>query len=78
MRNLSLPTPRSSVHQKSCSKPTITNIYRYNEYYKCKGQKGEDNEECEVYKRAALSMCPMDWIEKWEDLREEGNWPGKY
>ena len=51
---------------------------RYNEYYKCKQQKGEDSEECDAYKRAALSLCPMDWIEKWEDARSEGTWPGKY
>jgi cytochrome c oxidase subunit 6b len=51
---------------------------RYNEFYKCKQQKSDDNEECETFRRAALSLCPMDWIEKWEDAREAGTWPGKY
>lgn len=51
---------------------------RYNEFYKCKQQKGEDSDECIFFKRAALSLCPFDWIEKWEESRENGTWPGKY
>eukprot|EP01025_Chloroclados_australasicus_P000650 TRINITY_DN10268_c0_g1_i1.p4 TRINITY_DN10268_c0_g1~~TRINITY_DN10268_c0_g1_i1.p4 ORF type:complete len:118 (-),score=12.40 TRINITY_DN10268_c0_g1_i1:485-838(-) len=51
---------------------------RYNEFYKCVKNNGEDNPDCLKYRRAALSLCPMDWIEKWEDAREEGKWPGKY
>lgn len=50
---------------------------RYNEYYKCVQQDG-DEEKCAAFRRAALSLCPMDWIEKWEDQRAEEKWPGKY
>jgi cytochrome c oxidase subunit 6b len=50
---------------------------RYNEYYKCMQQDG-DEAKCAEFRRAALSLCPMDWIEKWEDQRGEGTWPGKY
>lgn len=45
---------------------------RYNEYYKCIQQKGDDCKDCVTFKKAALSLCPMDWIEKWEDAREGG------
>lgn len=51
---------------------------RYNEYYKCKQLKGEDSEECGKFRAAAMSICPMDWVEKWEEQRAEGRWPGKY
>lgn len=51
---------------------------RYNEYYKCKQLNGDDDEMCNKFRKAALSLCPMDWIEKWEDAREGGAWPGKY
>jgi cytochrome c oxidase subunit 6b len=51
---------------------------RYNEFYKCKQQNGEDNPDCQMFRKAALSLCPMDWIEKWEEAREGGSWPGKY
>lgn len=45
---------------------------RYNEYYKCLQTNGDGSAECDVLKKAALSLCPMDWIEKWEDSREGG------
>lgn len=45
---------------------------RYNEYYKCLQVKGDDCDECTTFKKAALALCPMDWIEKWEDAREGG------
>jgi cytochrome c oxidase subunit 6b len=45
---------------------------RYNEYYKCLQLKGDDCADCVPFKKAALSLCPMDWIEKWEDARENG------
>jgi len=51
---------------------------RYNEFYKCKALKGDDNEECLPYKKAFMSLCPNDWVERWEESREEGTWPGKY
>jgi cytochrome c oxidase subunit 6b len=51
---------------------------RYNEFYKCKQQKGEDSDDCTMFRRAAMSLCPNDWIEKWEEARENGTWPGKY
>ncbi|KAF6265356.1 cytochrome c oxidase, subunit VIb [Scenedesmus sp. NREL 46B-D3] len=51
---------------------------RYNEYYKCKFERGEDDKRCLFYQRAYKSMCPPDWVEEWEDLREQGLWFGKY
>eukprot|EP00232_Nephroselmis_pyriformis_P031147 CAMPEP_0182864306 /NCGR_PEP_ID=MMETSP0034_2-20130328/7101_1 /TAXON_ID=156128 /ORGANISM="Nephroselmis pyriformis, Strain CCMP717" /LENGTH=108 /DNA_ID=CAMNT_0024996561 /DNA_START=19 /DNA_END=345 /DNA_ORIENTATION=+ len=51
---------------------------RYNEYYKCTGAKGDDAEECLFYKRCYKSLCPNDWVEKWEEQRENGTWHGKY
>jgi cytochrome c oxidase subunit 6b len=51
---------------------------RYNEFYKCKKQKGEGSEECEKFRTAVLSLCPTDWVEKWEEQRANDTWPGKY
>jgi|Transcript_13898 cytochrome c oxidase subunit 6b len=51
---------------------------RYNEYYKCIGEKGEDAEACVKYAKAFRSICPTDWVNKFEEQREEGTWPGKY
>eukprot|EP00882_Tetradesmus_deserticola_P000935 GHRQ01001015.1.p1 GENE.GHRQ01001015.1~~GHRQ01001015.1.p1 ORF type:complete len:171 (+),score=51.87 GHRQ01001015.1:121-633(+) len=35
---------------------------RYNEYYKCKFERGEDDKRCLFYQRAYNSMCPPDWV----------------
>ncbi|WIA10170.1 hypothetical protein OEZ86_000328 [Tetradesmus obliquus] len=51
---------------------------RYNEYYKCKFERGEDDKRCLFYQRAYNSMCPPEWVEEWEELRAQGLWYGKY
>ena len=51
---------------------------RYNEYHRCVAQKGEGAEECRVFQRAYRSLCPGEWLERWNEQREEGTWPGRY
>ena len=45
---------------------------------RCKAQKGEDDEECEKYAKYYRSICPSEWVTKWNEEREEGTWPGRY
>jgi len=47
---------------------------RYNEYYKCVFERGAESERCAFYQRAYESLCPADWVEEWEELREKGLW----
>eukprot|EP00884_Botryococcus_braunii_P023131 jgi/Botrbrau1/9501/Bobra.0252s0116.1 len=51
---------------------------RYNEFYKCKAEKGEDDPQCLYYQKAYRSLCPSEWLTKWNEQREAGTWPGKY
>ncbi|EIE22321.1 cytochrome c oxidase subunit H, partial [Coccomyxa subellipsoidea C-169] len=51
---------------------------RYNEYHRCVAQKGEEDPECSVFQRAYRSICPGEWLERWNEARENGNWPGRY
>lgn len=53
---------------------------RYNEYHRCIGvdEKGEDDPECKTYQRAYRSICPMEWVNSWNEQRDSGTWPGKY
>ncbi|XRB16961.1 cytochrome c oxidase subunit 6b [Pseudoscourfieldia marina] len=51
---------------------------RYNEFHKCVKEKGEDCEDCNFYARAYRSLCPSEWVEKWNEEREAGNFAGKY
>ena len=49
---------------------------RYNEFYKCKALKDEDDPECKMHQRAYRTLCPGDWVDKWNEQREEGTWCG--
>jgi hypothetical protein len=46
--------------------------------YRCKAQQGEDAEECEKFAKYYRSLCPTEWVEKWNEEREAGTWPGRY
>jgi cytochrome c oxidase subunit 6b len=35
---------------------------RYNEFYKCKAEKGEEDPECKYYQKAYRSICPVEWV----------------
>eukprot|EP00243_Klebsormidium_subtile_P012428 TRINITY_DN757_c0_g1_i2.p2 TRINITY_DN757_c0_g1~~TRINITY_DN757_c0_g1_i2.p2 ORF type:complete len:127 (+),score=20.99 TRINITY_DN757_c0_g1_i2:320-700(+) len=51
---------------------------RYNEYHKCIGEKGEDSSDCTIYAKYYRSLCPGEWVEKWNEQREEGLFAGRY
>ena len=48
----------------------------YNSWHQCKYAKGDDDEHCTRLKSWANSMCPMEWVEKWEEQRAAGTYPG--
>ncbi|KAK7454548.1 Cytochrome c oxidase subunit 6B [Stygiomarasmius scandens] len=47
----------------------------YTDYFKCIAAKGEDYAPCVQFKRAYHSLCPNEWISKWDDQRENGTFP---
>ncbi|KAK1882078.1 Cytochrome c oxidase subunit 6B1 [Dissostichus eleginoides] len=52
----------------------------YLDFYRCQkalDAKGVDTAPCDWYKRVFTSICPISWVQKWNDQREEGNFPGK-
>jgi cytochrome c oxidase subunit 6b len=49
---------------------------RYNEYHKCAAENGE--EECASMAKLYRSICPGEWVEKWNEERENGTWAGRY
>jgi cytochrome c oxidase subunit 6b len=49
----------------------------YMDFHRCQKVKGEDYEPCLYFQRVYHSMCPSAWIEKWDEQREEGRFPGK-
>ena len=54
------------------------NCYQnYVDYQRCAKIKGPDSEVCFFYKKAFLDICPMTWVEKWNDQIENGIFPSK-
>mmetsp|Transcript_74716 Transcript_74716/g.112609 ORF Transcript_74716/g.112609 Transcript_74716/m.112609 type:complete len:102 (+) Transcript_74716:188-493(+) len=49
---------------------------RYNEWIVCLKQTAGDNDKCQGYRQFALSVCPNDWTEQWDEAREEGKFAG--
>lgn len=41
-------------------------------------QTGDDEDKCSVFARAYRSLCPTEWIERWNEARDEGRWAGRY
>uniref|UniRef100_A0A7S0VEQ9 Uncharacterized protein n=1 Tax=Polytomella parva TaxID=51329 RepID=A0A7S0VEQ9_9CHLO len=51
---------------------------RFNEFFKCAHERGEEHARCQFYKKAYLGLCPSEWIDAWTELREKALWTGKY
>lgn len=45
----------------------------YIDYFRCLKKKDEDY--CAWYKNAYTQLCPPEWIEKWDEQRENGTFP---
>lgn len=41
-------------------------------------ERSEEDQRCQFYKRAFETVCPDEWKEGWQELRDKGIWPGKY
>merc|ERR1712178_82931 len=46
---------------------------RYNEFHRCAAQKDPESEECKFYQKAYRSLCPSEWVEQWNEERENGS-----
>ncbi|KAI7872788.1 cytochrome c oxidase subunit VIb [Spinellus fusiger] len=50
----------------------------YADYYKCIAARGEEFAPCKQFFRAYNSLCPNEWISKWNEQREEGTNPSNF
>jgi len=48
----------------------------YVDYFKCIQARGEDFAPCKQFWRAYHSLCPGEWIDRWDTQRENRNFPG--
>ncbi|CAN0051904.1 unnamed protein product [Discosporangium mesarthrocarpum] len=49
---------------------------RYNEWALCLKNNDGDEDTCKPQRQLAMSICPNEWTEKWDEEREEGNFTG--
>ncbi|KZV31573.1 cytochrome c oxidase subunit 6b-1 [Dorcoceras hygrometricum] len=49
---------------------------RYIEYHRCVAAKGEGAPECEKFAKYYRSLCPGEWVDRWNEQRENGTFPG--
>ncbi|KAH6755723.1 cytochrome C oxidase 6B [Perilla frutescens var. hirtella] len=49
---------------------------RYIEYHRCVAAKGEEAPECDKFAKYYRSLCPGEWIDRWNEQRENGTFPG--
>ncbi|KAB7500804.1 Cytochrome c oxidase subunit 6B [Armadillidium nasatum] len=47
------------------------------EFHRCQKIKGEDYEPCQYFKKVYNSVCPNEWIDKWNTQLEEGRFAGR-
>ncbi|KAG8739762.1 Cytochrome c oxidase subunit 6B [Ceratobasidium sp. 414] len=47
----------------------------YIDYYKCINAKGEEFAPCKQFYRAYHSLCPNEWVSRFNEQREAGTFP---
>lgn len=48
----------------------------YVDYHRCQRIRGEKYAPCDYFKKVFNALCPNSWVEKWDDQRAEGTFPG--
>ena len=68
------------MHRTRCRRHCqIRHCYaRYNEFHRCAAEKDPESNECRFYQKAYRSLCPSEWVEQWNEERENGTFPGKF
>ncbi|KAK2429456.1 cytochrome c oxidase subunit 6b-2 [Trifolium repens] len=49
---------------------------RYIEYHRCVAAKGDDAPECDKFAKYYRALCPGEWVDRWNEQRENGTFPG--
>mmetsp|Transcript_85615 Transcript_85615/g.239105 ORF Transcript_85615/g.239105 Transcript_85615/m.239105 type:complete len:102 (+) Transcript_85615:64-369(+) len=72
-------TLKTTPHDKKLFPATNQTHYcwqKYNEYVLCLRKNGGEEQPCYKQYQHAVSICPLEWMEAWNDQREAGNFLG--
>mmetsp|Transcript_17232 Transcript_17232/g.33822 ORF Transcript_17232/g.33822 Transcript_17232/m.33822 type:complete len:99 (+) Transcript_17232:81-377(+) len=48
----------------------------YNEFFRCEKFKGTGHVDCMYLRQRFYSLCPNEWVERWDEQRKAGIFPG--
>ncbi|XWS62082.1 hypothetical protein CRYUN_Cryun07bG0180600 [Craigia yunnanensis] len=79
-QSTSPPSPRKIANKEIARKleesdvaPQTRHCYEsYVEYHKCIKEKGSTAPQCDKFARHYRSLCPDEWIERWDEARAVG------
>eukprot|EP01039_Chlorochromonas_danica_P009460 gene9460-10450_t len=75
VKNLLKTTQPDRVHYPATNQ-THYCWQKYNELVICLQKNNNDEAACPQQKQLALSICPLEWVELWDDQRAAGNFLG--
>jgi len=73
--DLELKTAPADVRVPTQNQAKTCYMY-YNSWHQCKYDFSDEEPSCKSLKAWAHSMCPVEWMEKWEAQREAGTYAG--
>lgn len=76
MSDIKLQTPKFDARFPNVNQ-TKNCWQNFVDYHKCRKAKGEDYYPCEYFKKTYKSLCPVSWVEDWDDKVEAGAFAGK-
>ena len=47
----------------------------YIDYLRCQKIRGDADASCEFFKKCYRSLCPNEWVERWDAQRADGTFP---
>uniref|UniRef100_A0A1I7XD55 Cytochrome c oxidase subunit n=1 Tax=Heterorhabditis bacteriophora TaxID=37862 RepID=A0A1I7XD55_HETBA len=50
----------------------------YVDFHRCNELMGKDYKPCKFFQNVYKDFCPGFWVEKWDELIEEGRFPAKF
>ncbi|CAH7406848.1 cytochrome c oxidase subunit 6B2 isoform X2 [Phodopus roborovskii] len=53
------------------------NFLDYHRCIKAMNHRGKSTQPCEYYFRVYRSLCPISWVQRWNEQIKQGTFPGK-
>ncbi|CAD6909347.1 unnamed protein product [Tilletia laevis] len=72
-RPVSQPEPEQALLPEVSKAPSSLQLYL--DYFRCINAKGEEHTPCKHFYRKYHSLCPNEWIAKWDEQRENNAFP---